>query len=199
MENRGGKLTEARVRLIGETILYSGWGQFKLLDVQMRDGSAGVRQIEDHGDAVAVLPYDAARRMALLVSQPRVGPLYRGLDPQVLEAAAGIVEPGEDAAPAIRREALEELGVRLGPLEPVAMAWSSPGVSSERIQLYLAAYDEAERVGPGGGLASEHEDIAVLEIPLARLAAMADAGELTDLKTLALTLTLMRRRPDLFA
>jgi nudix-type nucleoside diphosphatase (YffH/AdpP family) len=199
MENRGGKLTEARVRLIGETILYSGWGQFKLLDVQMKDGSAGVRQIEDHGDAVAVLPYDAARRMALLVSQARVGPLYRGLDPQVLEAAAGIVEPGEEAAPALRREALEELGVRLGALEPVAMAWSSPSVSSERVQLYLAAYDAAERVGPGGGLASEHEDIAVVEIPLARLAAMADAGELTDLKTLALALTLMRRRPDLFA
>jgi nudix-type nucleoside diphosphatase (YffH/AdpP family) len=199
MQLRPGNLEEARVRLIGETVLYSGWGQFKLLDVQMKDGSTGVRQIEDHGEAVAVLPYDPERRMALLIRQPRVGPLYRGLDPHMLEAAAGIVDPGEDAAFAIRREALEELGLRLGRLEPVARVWTTPGVSSERVELYVAPYAQSERVAPGGGLASEHEDIEVLEWPLAQLARMADEGELTDLKTLALTLTLMRRRPELFA
>jgi 8-oxo-dGTP pyrophosphatase MutT (NUDIX family) len=102
------------VRLIGEKVLYSGWGQFKLLDVEMSDGFTGVRQIEDHGEAAAVLPYDAGRGMALLVRQPRVGPLYRGLDPALLEAAAGIIDSGEDAASAIRREALEELGLRRG-------------------------------------------------------------------------------------
>lgn len=186
------------MRLIGERTLYSGWGQFKLLDVRMNDGSMAVRQIEDHGEAVAVLAYDADRRMALLVRQPRVAPLYRGLDPHILEAAAGIVDPGEDAETAIRREALEELGVRLGALEPAGVCWTTPAVSSERIQLYLAPYGEAERVGPGGGLASEHEDIQVLEWPLAKLASMADGGELTDLKTLALVLTLIRRRPELF-
>ena len=187
------------MRLIGERTLYSGWGQFKLLDVQMKDGSVIVRQIEDHGEAVAVLPYDAGRRMALLVSQPRVGPLYRGLDPYMMETAAGIIDQGEEPASAIRREALEELGVRLDELEPVAMTWTASGVSSERIQLYLAPYGEPARVASGGGLASEHEDIAVLELPLAELAAMADRGALTDLKTLALVLTLMRRRPELFS
>ena len=37
------------------------------------------------------------------------------------------------------------------------------------------------------------------ERPLAELAAMADAGRLTDLKTLTLLLALRLRRPELFA
>jgi hypothetical protein len=38
----------------------------------------------------------------------------------------------------------------------------------------------------------------VLELPLAQLAAMADAGTLTELKLLLLVQTLRLRRPDLF-
>jgi nudix-type nucleoside diphosphatase (YffH/AdpP family) len=189
---------EARVRLIGEKVLYSGWGRFKLLQVRMKDGSVAERQIEDHGQAAAVLPYDPVRRVALLARQPRMGPLYLGLDPYLMEAAAGIIDPGEDAGSAVRREALEELGLRLGELEPVATAWTTPGVSSERGYLFLASYSQADRVARGGGLASEQEDIEVLELPLDQLARMADEGALEDLKTLALVLTLMRRRPELF-
>ena len=187
------------MRLIGEKVLYSGWGRFKLLDVQMNDGSVTVRQIEDHGQAAAVLPYDARRRTALLVRQPRLGPLYLGLDAYLLEAAAGMIDAGEDAAAAARREAMEELGVRLGALEPVVAAWTTPAVSSERGHLYLAPYGEADRIAAGGGLASEHEDIEVLELLLDELARMVDAGALEDLKTLTLVLTLMRRRPELFS
>ncbi len=39
-----------------------------------------------------------------------------------------------------RREALEEGGLRLGALEHVATVWSMPGVSTERMALYLAEY-----------------------------------------------------------
>ena len=186
------------MKLLGETTVYSGWGRFKLLDVQMADGTVAKRQIEDHGEAAAVLPYDAERKVALLARQPRVGPLYAGLVPHMTEAAAGIIDPGETGEGAVRREALEELGVRLDALEPVVVAWTTPGVCSERGHLFLAAYRAADRVAAGGGLASEAESIEVLELPLAELARQADAGELTDLKTLALVLTLMRRRPDLF-
>ncbi len=63
------------MRLIGEKLLYSGWGRFKLLQVQMNEGSVVQRQMEDHGAAAAVLPYDAGRRAALLVRQPQAGPL----------------------------------------------------------------------------------------------------------------------------
>lgn len=186
------------MKLLGETTVYSGWGRFKILDVQLSDGSAAKRQIEDHGEAAAVLPYDAERKVALLARQPRVGPLYAGLDPHLTEVAAGLIDPGESGEGAVRREALEELGVRLVALEPVVIAWTTPGVCSERGHLFLAPYAAADRIAAGGGLASEAESIEVLETPLKELARQADAGELTDLKTLALVLMLMRRRPELF-
>jgi hypothetical protein len=86
----------------------------------------------------------------------------------------------------------------LSALEPVGAPWSTPGVSTERIHLFLAPYAHADRVGEGGGLPEEHEDIAVVEITLGDLAAMADRGEIADLKTLALVQTLRLRRSELF-
>ena len=74
-----------------------------------------------------------------------------------------------------------------------------PGISTERIHLYLGAYDAADRTGAGGGLDAEEEHITVVEMPLADLAAQADAGQLMDAKTMLLVQTLRLRRPDLFA
>ena len=187
------------MRLIGQKTIYSGWGRFLMLDVALGDGRRVERQLEDHGAASSVLPYDAARRMALLVRQPRVGPLFNNVDPHLIEAAAGMIDADEGPDAAAVREAFEELGVRLDAVEPVVAAWSMPAVSSERIHLFLAPYSAQDRVGAGGGVAEEGEEIEVIEAPLKTLLAEADAGRITDLKTLALTWALARRRPDLFA
>jgi nudix-type nucleoside diphosphatase (YffH/AdpP family) len=186
------------MRLLQRKLVYSGWGRFLLLEVALADGRAVQRQLEDHGEAAAVLPFDAARRVALVCRQSRVGPLYSGFEPHLVEAAAGMIDPGEAPAATAVREAHEELGVRLAAVEPVAAAWSMPAVSSERIHLFLASYTAADRVGDGGGVADEGEDIEVIERPLKALLQEADAGTLTDLKTLALVWALARRRPELF-
>jgi hypothetical protein len=73
-----------------------------------------------------------------------------------------------------------------------------PGISTELMHLYLAPYGPGDRTGAGGGVAGEHENITIVEMKLFDLAAMADRGELVDLKTLALVQTLRLRRPDLF-
>ena len=187
------------MRLLERKLVYSGWGRFLLLDVELGDGQKAERQIEDHGEAAAVLPYDPERRVALVCRQPRVGLLYSGFEPHLIEAAAGVIDPGEEAAVTAVREAFEELGVRLASVEPVVAAWSMPAVSSERIHLFLAPYGEADRVAAGGGMADEGEEIEVLERPLGELLMEADEGALTDIKTLALVWALARRRPELFA
>jgi nudix-type nucleoside diphosphatase (YffH/AdpP family) len=145
-----------------------------------------------------VLPYDPARRVAILVRQFRVPVFMVNQAEDTLEAIAGILE-SDDPFACARREAMEEAGLRLTRLEPVASAWTMPGVSTECMHLYLAPYAEADRVGPGGGLAQEHEDTRVMELTLSGLAALADAGRLDDMKTLVLVQTLRLRRPDLFA
>ena len=135
----------------------------------------------------------------MLARQLRTGPLFAGAaDPLLLEAPAGLIDPGETSADCARREALEEVGVRLDAVDAVASAFSCPGVSTERLFLFLGAYQASDRVEAGGGLAVEHEAIEVVEVELSDLARMAEAGEVEDLKTLHLILCLRLRRPDLF-
>ncbi len=176
---------------------YKGWCRLLVASVRLADGQVVKREIEDHGNAVCVLPYDPVRRMAIVVRQFRTPLLYAGADPALIEAIAGLAE-GDDPPACARREAMEEAGLRLEAVELVVRGWNMPGISAERMDLFLAVYAPADRVAPGGGLADEHEDIEVIELPLGALAEMADAGRLMDIKTLALVQTLRLRRPDLF-
>lgn len=160
-------------------------------------GGPFTREIEHHGRAACVLPYDPERRTALLVNLPRAPVIWAGGPPELLEAPAGMVEDEDPEETAIR-EALEEAGVRLGRLEAVGSPFSTPGVSSERVDLFLAAYGAGDRKGPGGGVQGEHENISVEEVPLALLWSWVDQRRIEDLKTLALILALRVRRPELF-
>ena len=115
----------------------------------------------------------------------------------LLEAPAGMLDEDDPEACA-RREALEEVGLELRQLEPLGMAWSCPGVSTERMYLFLAPYSSSDRVAAGGGLAEENEDIEVVEMELAALWELAERGGIQDLKTLVLVQALKLRRPELW-
>lgn len=177
--------------------VFKGW--LKVLKLSLRDaaGERFTREIEHHGRAVAVLPYDPVRRLAILVSQARPAVTWAGGPSELVEAPAGMLD-GDDPEACARREALEEAGLRLGALEPLGAAFAMPGVSTECVDLYLAAYGAADRVAEGGGLAEEHEAITVLELPLAELWARVERREVADMKTLALILALKVKRPELF-
>lgn len=184
-------------RITKTTPLHEGWLTVLLASVAQDDAQTYTREVVRQGDAAAVLPYDPERRTALLVQLTRAPALLAGVETQLLEAPAGMLD-GEAPQDCARREALEEAGVRLTRLEPVAAAFPSPGMSTERTHLFLAPFAAADRVGPGGGLADEHEDITVLELALSDLWAACEAGRLSDMKTLALVLALKARRPELF-
>lgn len=178
-------------------VLYEGFERHLLLTVRLPAGETRTYQVDDHGSAACVLPYDEKRRVAALVLQLRAPLLFAGEFSPLLELPSGIIDT-EDAETAARRETLEESGIELGSLELVASFWSMPGISTERLNLFLAPYSAADRVAPGGGLAHEGEDITVVELPLSELARMADGGELLDLKTFAAVQTLRLRAPALF-
>ncbi|RYH30795.1 MAG: ADP-ribose pyrophosphatase, partial [Alcaligenaceae bacterium] len=57
--------------IVARTLVYDGFYRLWRLRVLMPDGAAVERHLEDHGAAVAVLPYDPVRRVALLVAMPR--------------------------------------------------------------------------------------------------------------------------------
>jgi nudix-type nucleoside diphosphatase (YffH/AdpP family) len=184
-------------QIVGRSVAYTGYLTVEKLHIKLADGTLVFRDIEAHGDAAAVLPYDVERRCALVVRLFRAPVFSVTQEIAVEEACAGMIEKEDDEA-AARREASEELGVALHGLERVARVWSSPGVSTERQSLFLATYVAADRVGKGGGVAGEHEGITVVERPLDQLARDLDERRMVDGKLVTLTLALRLRRPQLF-
>lgn len=188
-------MTTVELRKV-ETV-YQGYTTLMVATLRAADGRAFTREIEHHGRAACVLPYDPERRTALLVNLPRAPVIWAGGPPELLEAPAGMVE-NEDAEETAIREALEECGVALTRLEAIGSPFAMPGVSSERVDLFLAPYSAADRTGDGGGVEDEHEFISVEEVPLALLWSWLEQRRIEDLKTLALILALRVRRPELF-
>lgn len=179
-----------------ETV-YQGYTTLMVATLSAGDGQTFTREIEHHGRAACVLPYDPERRTALMVNLPRAPVIWAGGPPELLEAPAGMVD-NEDAEETAIREAMEECGVRLSRLDPIGSPFSCPGVSSERVDLFLATYSAEDRIGAGGGVDTERELITVEEVPLALLWTWVEQRRIEDLKSLALILALRVRRPDLF-
>jgi nudix-type nucleoside diphosphatase (YffH/AdpP family) len=185
------------VRLLEVRTLHDGFTKLVVGRFRIDGESDVVREIVDHGDSVAILPYDPQRRVAVLTRQFRAPVQLGGEEGFLLEAPAWRVEE-EGAIDTARRELVEEIGIAARDMEHVATAFASPGILNERIHLFLAAFGEGDRVGAGGGVEEESENIEPVLLPLGELAAMARRGEIADLKTLALVLALQSRRPDLF-
>jgi nudix-type nucleoside diphosphatase (YffH/AdpP family) len=177
--------------------LHEGWRKLLKLTVQMPDGRTMAREILNSADAAAVLPYDPEQRKVILIRQFRAPVMHVEGREAFVEAVAGLLDEDEPEACA-RRETMEEAGIRVRTLEPVVTAWSAPGITTERLHLFLAPYTAADRVGEGGGLADEHEEIEVLEIGIDELMRLLEQGAIADMKTLVLVQALQLRHPELF-
>jgi ADP-ribose pyrophosphatase len=154
------------------------------LEVVVEDGWEYARRPRRVAAAAVLAITDAGE--VVLVEQRRV-PLGAG----AIELPAGLVgdlaaDVPEDPETAARRELLEETGYEAAHWRPIGEFVPSPGMTAERIHLFLATGLRA--VGPGGG--HDGEAIAVHRVPLAQiadfLAQARAAGLAVDLKLLAL-------------
>jgi nudix-type nucleoside diphosphatase (YffH/AdpP family) len=180
---------ESPIRNLRETVLSNEKYLLRRLDFEQRrrDGRWQPlrRELYDHGNAAAILPYDPARGTVLLVRQIRFVTYLNGYQHPLLEVCAGMLDQ-DDPKTAIIREAEEELGYRISSPRHVFDAFMSPGCFSERLSFFVATYGAADHIGRGGGLAAEGEDIEVLEMPLDEAVAMIGRGEIVDAKTMLL-------------
>jgi nudix-type nucleoside diphosphatase (YffH/AdpP family) len=143
------------------------------------------RETYDPGDAAALLPYNLGRRSVVVVRQFRYPAYVNGHDDLMIEAVAGKLD-NELPEVRIRAEAEEEIGYRLGDIKKVFEAFMSPGSVTEKLHFFVAEYQPDMRIGSGGGIASEGEDIEVLELGLDQALAMIGDGRIADAKTIML-------------
>jgi nudix-type nucleoside diphosphatase (YffH/AdpP family) len=143
------------------------------------------RETYDRGNGAALLPYNLAQRSVVLVRQFRYPAFVNGYDDLLIEAAAGLLD-NESPEVRILAEAEEETGYRLGKVQKVFEAFMSPGAITEKLHFFVAEYEAGMKVGSGGGIASEGEDIEVLELPIDSAMAMIGDGRIADAKTIML-------------
>lgn len=181
---------EAGVRMHDVTPLSSNWYHLSryTFDLRLPDGSwqRQMREAYDRGNGATILLYNRARGTVVLTRQFRLPAFLNGVDDgQVIETAAGLLDD-DSPAEAIRREVEEETGYRIGEAEEIFDVFMSPGSLTERIHFFMAEYDPSNRPSNGGGVASETENIEVLELDFERALAMVASGEIRDAKTILL-------------
>ena len=176
------------IEITERATLHEGFGRLErvVLRRRRRDGDIGTltREILDTGDGASILPYDRARGTIILIRQFRAVAYLKGGRETLIETCAGKLE-GADPVTRIIKETEEECGIRLaGTPRRLFDAFSSPGSFSERMSYFVAPYTADDRIGGGGGLVEEGEDIEVIETTLDEALSLAQRGEIIDAKTL---------------
>jgi len=103
----------------------------------------------------------------------------------LLLLCAGLLD-GNDPLAAMRREAIEETGYAVKSPRKVFEAYMSPGSVTEKLHFFVAEYEPRMKIGSGGGIADEGEDIEIVELPVADALAMTADGRIADGKTIML-------------
>jgi nudix-type nucleoside diphosphatase (YffH/AdpP family) len=163
-------------------------------EYKRRDGQwqTCMRESYDLGDGAAVLPIDPVVGTVVLIKQFRWPAFELGYKELLIEAVAGKLD-GDDPETCIRREAVEEAGIRLLSVQKIFTVFSSPGAVTERLHLFLGEYDSTANREKGGGLESEGEDIEVIDISLQDAYRMIASGQIIDAKTIVLLQAAMLR------
>lgn len=161
----GTTFTKDDVQIIAREPLYRGFFSLDLYRFRHRlfngEWSGEVtREIFAGGDAAAILLFDARRDEVVLIEQIRIATYDNAKTPWQLEIVAGKIEKGETPEEVVRREAMEEAGVKVARIKPVLSYLSSPGGLNERLTILAGEVDATTAKGIHG-LAAENEDIRV--------------------------------------
>ncbi len=157
-------------------------------DYQKEDGSWETQQREsyDRGNGAAILLYNPEKRTVILTRQFRM-PTYVNLNKtgMMIEVCAGLLDD-QDPLTCIKKEVEEETGFRVKHVEKVFEAYMSPGAVTEILHFFVAPYDDSMKIGKGGGVDDETENIEVMEIPMKEAIQMIRQGMIRDAKSIML-------------
>jgi ADP-ribose pyrophosphatase len=141
--------------------------------VRLPNGRVAELEIAHHPGGAAVVALDADGRVCLLRQ------FRHAAGGWITELPAGKLDNGEPPLECAQRELAEEAGVTAGRWDKLGEYFSSPGVFTEVIHLFLARDLAAAEARP-----EEHEVFEASWVPLEEAAALAAGGQLQDAKTL---------------
>lgn len=158
-------------------IIWQGTSWRLRLDrLQLPDGSVVEKGVVDHPGSVVLVP------LRPLVDDYELLMLrqYRhALDQTILELPAGTRGWQEDWLVCAQRELREETGCGAATLTDLGEIWPAPGLSNERMRLFIAENLAEDPLSP-----DVDEQIEVTPLPLSELVQMAYDGRIQDAKSI---------------
>ena len=146
------------------------------------------REVYDRGNGAAILLYNKEKQTVILTRQFRLPTFLNGNESgMMIEVCAGLLDE-KNPEDCIKRETEEETGYRIHEVKKVFEAYMSPGAVTEILYFFTAEYQPEMKVSDGGGVATEHEYIEVMELPFEQAMTMIYNGEIKDAKTIMLLL-----------
>lgn len=142
--------------------------------LQLPNNKKSYYDLVAHQDSVTIVPLDKDGNI-WFVTQYRLG-----VDGQLLELPAGLLEDNEDPTGGALREIREEIGMASTNMKFLGDFYLAPGYSSEHMFIYLAT-----DLFPSSLEQDSDEFIAVQKISIPDVLNMVQKGEIKDAKTLA--------------
>lgn len=150
------------------------------LTQELPDGSwtkPFTREVINRGHAAAVLIKDPNTETFLFTKQFRPGSYVNG-QPWMYEVVAGMLDGDEDPVETIKRESMEEAGVKeLHNIEFISEYYPSCGACSEKVSLYYAEADLSD-LPLYAGCSTEDELIEIITYSVEETFQMLKEGKL---------------------
>ena len=165
------------LELIEKQVLYDGRRIRLEMHHLLADGQRVAKEVCVHPGAVVILPLLDAQTIVFIRNRRyAVGKI-------LVELPAGTLEKDEDPINCAGRELLEETGYLAGRMKPMRSFYSSPGILTEKMHVFLA-YDLRKQSKD----LQEDEEIQVFTATLGEAVEMIHQGEIEDAKTIAAVL-----------
>jgi len=183
-------MSNSKVKINKIENLSSNWYKLDKIDFeyQLKNGSwqNQLRECYDRGDGAAILLYNSIQKTVILTKQFRMPSYLNGnSDGMMIEVCAGLLD-ADDPLTCIKKEAEEETGYQIKNPVKLFEIFSTPGAVTEKIHYFIAEYSHEMKIGEGGGLEEETEEIEVLEMDFDKALSMISTGEICDAKTIIL-------------
>jgi ADP-ribose pyrophosphatase len=141
--------------------------------VQLPNGTIAELEIAHHPGGAVVVAVDADDRVCLLRQ------FRHAAGGWITELPAGKIDNREPPLECAMRELAEEAGVKARRWDPLGQFFSSPGVLTEVIHVFLA-----RDLAPCAAAPESHEVFETSWVPLDEAASLASDGRLQDAKTI---------------
>ncbi len=157
-----------------KTKIYQG----KIIDLSVEtvilpNGATAELELIAHPGASAVVPLKD-NQTVVMVRQYR-----HAVGGYIYEIPAGKLHLGEDPRDCAMREVEEEIGYKVGILEPLLSFFTTPGFTDEIIHIFLG-----KNLAPGTQDLGEDEVLEIIEMPLAKTIELIKDGSIKDGKTI---------------